>query len=108
MTFALSFLWLMMGAATAFWLAAGSFSVISRRFVYAGGGDNSPRIIFQIATKDCPETVDRAVESIRKSCGETGFTNYGIWVVTINSHPRLKDDRVRRVIVPEECKDAAK
>ncbi len=108
MTYALGFFWLFLGASVILWVVAALFGKITRKFVYSGQGDNSPRLIFQITTKYCPETVERGVASIRKSCAEIGFTNYDVWIVTLNPTPNLKDKKARWVFVPESFKTVAK
>ena len=97
-----------MAGSVLFWTAAAVFGVVSRKFVYPGKGDNSPRFIFQITTKFSPDTVNRGVESIRKSCAENGFNNYEIWVVTRNPDNNLTDKKARWVYVPDTFKTVAK
>ena len=53
MTFILGFFWIFFGASDIFWVVAALFGKITRKFVYSGQGDNSPRLIFQITTKYC-------------------------------------------------------
>lgn len=85
------------------------FSVISRKFLYSGEAKHSPRIMFQITSKECLETVKKGVTSIMRSCYEVGFTNYDIWVVTDNPNPlRFTDSRVRVIVVPDEFESMAK
>lgn len=108
MIFALEFFWIFLGATVLFWVAATLYGTITGKFVYSGKGDTSPRFIFQITTKFTPDTVNRGVESIRKSCAEAGFSNYEIWVVTINPTPELTDGEARRVVVPESFQSIAK
>src|ERR1035437_8430237 len=108
MTYALGFFWLFFGASVVYWVVAALFGRITGKFVYSGQGNNSTRLIFQITTKYCPETVERAVASIHQSCAEIGFTNYDVWIVTRNSTPNLKDKKARWVCVPDSFKTAAK
>ena len=109
MIYAMSVVWLIVGSSICLWFIATLFSVISRKFLYMGRGEYSPRFIFQITSKECLETVCRAVDSIIKSCGKMSFTNYEIWVVTDNHNPlRLTDTRVRQIVVPSEFRCGSK
>lgn len=108
MTYVLGFFWLFLAATMLFWIAAALFGKITGRFLYSGKESFSPRVIFQITTKYTPDTVNRGVESIRKSCDLAGFSNYEIWVVTVNPEPRLTDEKVRRIIVPDSFQTVAK
>lgn len=79
---------------------------IRKEFIYNGDGASiDDKIIFQITTKYCPEVVERAVLSIRRSCELIGFSNYEIWIVTDRD---AKVDGARVIIVPDDFKCKAK
>lgn len=99
----LIFVWLVVGSSIFLWFIAMLFSICSRRFLHTGKGELSPRFMFQITSRDCLDTVVRGINSIVRSCYESGFSNYELWVVTDNpSPPRLADGRTKVVIVPDE------
>ena len=43
---------------------------------------NSPKIVFRIVTKQCPELVEENVAYIHDCCSKVGFLNYSVEVVT--------------------------
>lgn len=97
-TLCLLIIWLVQASAVCWWLIATVFSIISGKFKFQGKATGSPRLIFQVTSRNSPYTVQRAIASIRNATLGACFDNYEIWVVTDESSCCTESDR-RTVVV---------
>lgn len=103
------FVWLILGSLVVWWLIANSFSILSNAFLFRGVADKSVKLVFQITTRACPPTVERAIESIISAAASLDYRDYFIWVVTDNPSPCVLPNANMHVLaVPPQFKCNAK
>lgn len=64
--------------------------------------ESRPHLLIQITTRDCPDVLHRAIESIRLACRHVGLETCEIWVVTEQEHSTIRRQDARLVFVPRQ------
>src|SRR5271157_2903392 len=69
---------------------------------------SSPKVVFLIASRNCPPFIQKSVDSIRESCREVGFSNYEVILALDSEGSPITG--AKKIIVPQDyvCKSKYK